>query len=70
MPRAVPIRSVVAGHVHLNPQSYIMKKLILLVSALSVASLSYAGAGCGGCTGEKKPADTAPTEKAPEAPKS
>lgn len=38
-----------------------MKKLILLVSALSLASLSYAGEGCGGCTGEKKPTET-PTE--------
>lgn len=49
-----------------------MKKLLLLVSALSVASLSYAGAGCGGCTGDKKPADTTtqPADKAPEAPKS
>jgi len=45
-----------------------MKKLVLLVSVLSLASLSYAGAGCaGGCGGEKKPADTTtPTEKTPE----
>ena len=36
-----------------------MKKLVLLLTALSVSSLAYAGAGCGGCAGggEKKPAD-------------
>ena len=48
-----------------------MKKLLLLVSVLSLASASYAGAGCGGCSGDKKPADAPaqPTDKAPETPK-
>jgi hypothetical protein len=49
-----------------------MKKLLLLVSALALASASYAGAGCGGgCSGDKKPADAPaqPTDKAPETPK-
>lgn len=48
-----------------------MKKLLLVVSALAISSLSYAGAGCGGsCGGEKKTDAPAPTEKAPDAPKS
>jgi len=48
-----------------------MKKLVILVSALSIASLSYAGAGCGSCGGGKKAdSQTAqPTEQAPAAPK-
>jgi hypothetical protein len=40
-----------------------MKKFVLALLALSVASLSYAGAGCGGCTGEKKPEDKKPAEE-------
>ncbi len=31
-----------------------MKKFVLALVALSVASLSYADAGCGGCKSEKK----------------
>jgi len=49
-----------------------MKKLVILVSALSIASLSYAGAGCGGSCGGGKKADSKtdqPTEQAPAAPK-
>lgn len=35
-----------------------MKKLVLILTALSVSSLAYAGAGCGGCAGGgKKPAE-------------
>ncbi len=48
-----------------------MKKLVILVSALSIASLSYAGAGCGGSCGGKKSDDkttSQPTEQAPAAP--
>jgi hypothetical protein len=30
-----------------------MKKLVILLTALSVASFAHAGASCGGCSGEK-----------------
>jgi hypothetical protein len=43
-----------------------MKKLILALVAVSVASLSYAGAGCSGCTGDKAADTKAPTEKKAE----
>ena len=47
-----------------------MKKLVILVSALSIASLSYAGAGCGGsCSGKKSTETSAPADTAPETPK-
>ena len=40
-----------------------MKKLVLALVAVSLASASYAGAGCaGGCSGEK-PADKTTTEQ-------
>ena len=46
-----------------------MKKLILLVSTLALASASYACGG-GSCGGEKKTDGSAPTEQAPQTPKS
>lgn len=47
-----------------------MKKLVLLLSALSIASISYAGSGCGGCSGEKEKTDApAPTEEGTSAQK-
>lgn len=51
-----------------------MKKVLLVVSLLSVVSLGYANEGCGSGCGDKKPADSTgpakPADKAPEAPKS
>jgi len=57
-----------------NPHKIIMKKVLLVVSLLSVVSLGYANEGCGSGCGDKKPADSTgpakPADKAPEAPKS
>ncbi len=51
-----------------------MKKILLVASVLSIASLGYAGEGCGSGCGDKKPSDASgpakPADKAPEAPKS
>ncbi len=50
-----------------------MKKVLLVVSLLSVVSLGYAGEGCGSGCGGKKSTETGPAkpaDKAPEAPKS
>lgn len=41
-----------------------MKKLVLALVAVSLASAAYAGAGCSGCTGEKS-ADKSTTQTAP-----
>lgn len=63
-----------ASYPALEPKTRIllMKKLILVVSAIAVSSLAYAGAGCGGSCGGEKKADApapAPTETAPATPK-
>ncbi len=46
-----------------------MKKILLVVSVLSLATLGHAGEGCGsGCGGDKKPADsTGPAKPADKA---
>ncbi len=43
-----------------------MKKLVLALVAVSLASATYAGSGCGGCSGDKseKPASEKKAEKA------
>jgi hypothetical protein len=50
-----------------------MKKILLLASVLSIATLGYAGEGCGSGCGGKKSTESGPAkpaDKAPEAPKS
>lgn len=41
-----------------NPKLTTMKKLVLALVAVSLASATYAASGCGGCAGDKseKPA--------------
>ncbi len=50
-----------------------MKKIILVASVLSIATLGYAGEGCGSGCGGKKSTETSgpakPADQAPTAPK-
>lgn len=47
-----------------NLSSIIMKKFVLALVALSIASVSYASSGCGGCKGEKKSDEKKAEQKA------